>query len=261
MHFRRQKFVGKVRFGYFDAVSADKVVVATENNVLAALSSKTGDILWRRVLESENRGDIKFLHVNQNTKYVASQTGSSGNPFEVITVTGHNPALVRGWDLMNGNLAWEWSLVPTNPENSDNSLWFFKDTNIYHVLPVWNSHIELTEYQANTGYQTKPTTTKITASWITADQCVLTMNYFACTSKDQLLVLDLLAIKSSVQTKTLESTDAKIKNINGQGGFVQVGRQVISMTDLSVVMEDKSNSDLYMDANVIQVAQAKKVVK
>lgn len=223
------------------------------------MSSKTGDILWRRVLESENRGDIKFLHVNQNTKYVASQTGSNGNPFEVITVTGHNPALVRGWDLMNGNLAWEWSLVPTNPENSDNSLWFFKDTNIYHVLPVWNSHIELTEYQANTGYQTKSTTTKITASWITADQCVLTMNYFACTSKDQLLVLDLLAIKSSVQTKTLDSADAKIKNINGQEGFVQVGRQVISMADLSVVLEDKSNSDLYMDANVIQVAQAKKV--
>lgn len=232
----------------------------TEENVLATLSSKTGDILWRKVLETdESRGDVKFLYVTRDSKNVASQ-GSDGDPFGIITVSGHSPILFRGWDISNGNLAWEWSIIPTS-ENSQDSMFFFKDTSIYHVLPVWNSHIELTEYHASSGRQSSGTTSKITAGWITKDKCVLSANYFACLVKDQLLVLDLLAEQNNIRTKAVEASANEIAVVKGQEGFVQVGRQVISLKDLQVVFENRKLANLYMDSNIIQLVIENKDVK
>lgn len=43
---RRQQYVGKVRFSSFDThlQGAKKVLLATENNVFAALNTRTGDL-------------------------------------------------------------------------------------------------------------------------------------------------------------------------------------------------------------------------
>lgn len=43
---RRQQYVGKVRFSYFDThvQGTKKVLLATENNVFAALNTRTGDL-------------------------------------------------------------------------------------------------------------------------------------------------------------------------------------------------------------------------
>lgn len=91
-YFRKQKLIGKVKFAGFDSVSADKAIVATDENVLAALSSKDGEILWRRVLETENsRGEIKFLHVikDSTSKGIIREDDNYG----IITVSGSNPGL------------------------------------------------------------------------------------------------------------------------------------------------------------------------
>jgi len=41
--FRRQNYVGKIKFASFDTVStAKKIIVATEENVIAALNLKSG---------------------------------------------------------------------------------------------------------------------------------------------------------------------------------------------------------------------------
>ena len=239
---------------------ADKAIVVTEENVLAAISAKTGDILWRRVLETDDsRGDVKFLYVTKDSKNVASLT-NEGDPFGIITVSGSYPILFRGWDISNGNLAWEWSIMPTSADAQD-SMFFFKDTNIYHVLPVWNSHIELTVYHASSGRQSTATTSKITAGWITKDKCVLSSNYFACLVKDQLLVLDLLAEQNNIRTKAVDASANEISVVRGQEGFVQVGRQVISLKDLQVVFENRKLANLYMDTNLIQLVKEKKDVK
>lgn len=259
-NFRRQKYIGKIKFAQFDSISADKAIVVTEENVLAAISSKNGDILWRRILESDNsRGDVKFLYVTRDSRNVASQS-NEGDPFGVITVSGHGPILFRGWDINNGNLAWEWSITPTT-EGAEDSQYFFKDTNIFHVLPVWNSHIEVTEYHASTGQQKTLTTSKITAGWITKDKCLLNANYFVCLVKDQLLVLDLVAETNNVRTKAIEVSTNEIKTIHGREGFVQVGRQVISLSDLQIVFENRKNANLYMDSNLIQLVKENKDVK
>lgn len=49
---RRQQYVGKVRFSYFDAhvQGTKKVLLATENNVFAALNTRTGDLCEYHVL-------------------------------------------------------------------------------------------------------------------------------------------------------------------------------------------------------------------
>lgn len=259
-NFRRQRFIGKIKFASFDSISADKAIVVTEENVLAALSSKSGDILWRKVLETDDaRGDVKFMHVTKDSKNVVSQT-SEGDPFGIITVSGNNPVLFRGWDITTGNLAWEWSLTPIS-ENSEASQYFFKDNNIYHVLPVWNSHLEITEYHASSGQAGDGTTSKITAGWITKEKCVLNSNYFACLVKDQLIVLDLLASQNNIRSKALDVPATSINNVKGREGFVQVGRQVISLSDLQVVFENRKLANLYMDNTLIQLVKEDKDVR
>ena len=49
---RRQQYVGKVRFSYFDThvQGTKKVILATENNVFAALNTRTGDLCEYSVL-------------------------------------------------------------------------------------------------------------------------------------------------------------------------------------------------------------------
>lgn len=258
--FRRQRFIGKIKFSQFDAISADKAIVVTEENVVAALSSRNGEILWRRVLETDDsRGDVKFLYVTRDSRNLMIQNNDE-DPFGVITVSGTNPVLFRGWDITNGNLAWEWSITPTS-ENTEDSQYFFKDSHIYHVVPEWGSHIELTKYHASTGQQNSAITSKITAGWITKDNCVLSASSFVCLVKDQLLVIDLLAQQNSVRTKAVEASSSGIKLIRGQDGFVQVGRQVINVASLETVFEDRNRANFYMDSSLIQLVQSNKEIR
>ncbi len=226
--------------------------MATDENVLAAISNKNGDILWRKVFETEeSRGDIKFLHFTKDTRHLVSE---HQDPFDIVTVSGHNPIIFRGWESTHGNLAWEWSMIPTS-ENVENSKFFLKDSEIYHVLPVWNSHIELTGYHASTGHQSKPATSKITAGWISEERCVLSTQYFACVVKEQLIVLDLLAEQNNVRATNLDTPSTLIQLIRGRDGFIQIGNQVISLENLQVVFENRKNENLYMDNTLIQLSQ------
>lgn len=234
--------------------------MATDENVLAAISSKSGEILWRKIFETDDtRGEIKFLYVTRNGKTISHSTEQS--PFDIITVNGNNPFFFRGWNMINGNLQWEWSITATSP-NPESSQFFFNDYNIYHVLPVWNSHIELTEYHASTGQQTKATTTSISAGWISKEKCVLSGQYFACIVKAQLLVIDLLADQNNLRTKAIESPDSAIKVIRGKDNVVQAGKQVIDLEDLKVIFENKDDVELFIDGNnVIQLRQTEKELK
>ena len=88
----RQSFLGKVKFAFFDASthSSKKLFVATEANVLAALNSRTGNILWRHVLE-EHQGAIDALLHHGGT---------------LVSLSGRG-AFLRSWDISTGSLVWE----------------------------------------------------------------------------------------------------------------------------------------------------------
>jgi hypothetical protein len=250
LNFRRQSYVGKIKYGYLDPITAERAIVGTEDNVIASISCKNGEINWRRVLEEKPRGELKYLYMNQNTKNVMSQTGG-GNPLELISVSGTNPALIRGWDISTGNLAWEWNLMPLDLERADDALWFFNEVSIYHVLPIWNSHLELTEYHASSGQQMKSSTSKISASWITKDKCVLSKSYFACLVKNQLLVIDLTSEGTNVKTQTIEEGHP-IEILTGRDGYLKVGRQIINLKDNSIYHESQNGGTFFIDSHLVK---------
>ncbi|XP_052901465.1 ER membrane protein complex subunit 1 [Anopheles moucheti] len=222
----RQQYVGKIVDGAFDTSSVDRIIVATESNVLAAISAKTGDILWRQVLENGPRGTIKLLHVTSPSATGARlNRGSTG--YDVITVTGSNPALVRGWNSNLGTLEWEWSLLPSVAEESASAaIWFEHDGLLYHVVPVWGSHLEVTPYQAVSGQQARSTTSRIAAGWIAKDRCTLAGTFFACGIKEQILALDLSADASSTVVSKPLGAEAigRPRAVRGEPAIIQNGR-------------------------------------
>ncbi|KAF3696705.1 ER membrane protein complex subunit 1 Precursor [Channa argus] len=89
----RQQFVGKVRFSHFDShvQSSKKLLLATENNVFAALNTRTGELFWRHVDKTGPEGIIDAL----------LQHGP-----DAVLVVG-NGRLLRSWDTNIGGLNWE----------------------------------------------------------------------------------------------------------------------------------------------------------
>lgn len=203
IHQRKHDFVGKLKDAYFDGASGDRVIVVTEQNVVAALSVRTGDILWRKIMEKDNRGTIQYLHVTQTEKTELTRSGEF-NENDVITVSGSNPAMIRGWNPNTGNIIWEWSLTPNTPTNAENAVWIYQDSILYHVIPVYGSHIEVTGYYATTGQHVKSTTSRISAPWIVQGNCILANSYFACTVGSQLVGVNLLAENSALIAKDFD---------------------------------------------------------
>ncbi|XP_068727259.1 ER membrane protein complex subunit 1-like [Montipora capricornis] len=88
----RQSYLGKVKFSFFDVSShsSKRLFVGTESNVIAALNSRTGSIIWRQVLE-EKEGKLDALLYRDNTLISSLNAGK----------------FIRSWDTSNGALLWE----------------------------------------------------------------------------------------------------------------------------------------------------------
>nr|XP_055118295.1 ER membrane protein complex subunit 1-like isoform X2 [Symphalangus syndactylus] len=92
---RRQQYVGKLKFASLEfSPGSKKLVVATEKNVIAALNSRTGEILWRHVDKglAEGAVDAMLLHGQ-----------------DVITVS-NGGRIMRSWETNIGGLNWEITL-------------------------------------------------------------------------------------------------------------------------------------------------------
>ncbi|XP_077998701.1 ER membrane protein complex subunit 1-like [Glandiceps talaboti] len=90
----RRQFIGKSKFVTFDQTpsgSGRRVLVATESNVLASVNARTGEIVWRQVLNSGDRGHIDAL-LHQDNYF--------------ITLSGYG-RILRSWDPATGYLIWE----------------------------------------------------------------------------------------------------------------------------------------------------------
>ncbi|XP_072949893.1 ER membrane protein complex subunit 1 isoform X2 [Epargyreus clarus] len=190
----RQTYVGRIKFAQFDTVStAKKIIVATEENVLAALHLKTGEVVWRHVFETASAGNIQLLHVSD----------------KVVTVTGANPYLVRGWNSGTGVLLWEWSMTLNDDEHSEFSEWWVQNNVLVHMVPVFGSHLEVTMYNVMKGYN-KGSTSKLQATW-SNEGCVLTPPYYTCASSNVVVSLDLTSKALQLITKPLSD----LVNVNG----------------------------------------------
>ncbi|XP_029161247.1 ER membrane protein complex subunit 1 isoform X2 [Nylanderia fulva] len=191
----RQNYVGKIKFASFDTVStAKKIIVATEENVIAALNLKSGQILWRRVLEKGYGGHIRTL-------------GGVADG-DLISVSGGVPAIVRAWDLATGHILNEWPIAEQNTDRIKDVKWHIKDGTLHHILPIYNSGVEVTSYDSKTGEKLK--TRRVSAPFITQEtECVLAAPYLACLKGDSSLaivfIIDLFNTNAQPESVTINT--------------------------------------------------------
>lgn len=202
--FRSNHFVGKVIDGFVDDRFA-QVYVSTEENVVAALSADTGSIVWRRVLERGDRGTIKYLHLineestNANSVRLNNKRDDDGS---LITVTGSNLILVRGWNVRTGNLAWEWTITPKHPVDSH---WFYEQSILYEVVPSWESSTaEVFEYNARTGQLVQSAARRISLRTSQAAKCDFIKSFLVCSTNDEITSTDLRTGTSASLVKTAD---------------------------------------------------------
>ncbi|XP_043846878.1 ER membrane protein complex subunit 1 isoform X2 [Dromiciops gliroides] len=91
----RQQYVGKLKFASLEcAPGSKKMVVATEENVIAALNSRTGAILWRHVDKGTQEGAVDAMLLHGQDALTVSNGGR----------------ILRSWETNIGGLNWEMSL-------------------------------------------------------------------------------------------------------------------------------------------------------
>lgn len=200
--FRSNNFVGKVIDGFLDDRFA-QMYVSTEENVLAALSADSGAIVWRQVLERGDRGTIKYLHLiddettNVNSVRLNNKRDDDGS---LITVTGTNLILVRGWNVRTGNLAWEWTIIPKNPVDSH---WFYEKSTLFQVVVSWEtSTAEVFEYNARTGQLVQSVASSISLRSLQAPKCDFIKSYLVCSLNNEVKSIDLRTGTSTSLAKT-----------------------------------------------------------
>ncbi|KAJ4794493.1 ER membrane protein complex subunit 1 [Rhynchospora pubera] len=98
-----KRYIGKVKHAVFHTQKTGRrrVVVSTEENAIASLDLRTGDILWRHVLGKNDAVDQIGLSLG---KYV-------------LTLSSQGSVL-RAWNLPDGQMVWETDLQISNPSNS-----------------------------------------------------------------------------------------------------------------------------------------------
>ncbi|XP_054250881.1 ER membrane protein complex subunit 1 isoform X1 [Indicator indicator] len=91
----RQQYVGKLKFASLEASQGSKkLIVATEKNVVAALNSRSGEILWRHVDKGTPEGVIDAMLIHGQDAITVSNAGR----------------ILRSWETNIGGLNWETSL-------------------------------------------------------------------------------------------------------------------------------------------------------
>lgn len=225
--------MGKVIKGFYDD-RFGYLLVATEENVIAALNVDNGDIVWRRILEKGDRGSVQHLqYVNDDTISSNSLRVSSRQEPDrfMITVTGTSFISARVWNIRTGNLAWEWTMQSNNVRD-EKSHWFSTSTSLYHVQPAWDtSSIEITTYNIKTGH-TESITRKIPVGTVRQQDCDFVQSFLVCTNAGESFAIDLM---SGVK-KGVSKTSARHKIVD-----VSMKTRVYFLTQLFI--EPKSNLD------------------
>lgn len=220
---RTKHYVGKVIKGFYDD-RFGYLLVATEENVLAALNVDNGDIVWRRILEKEDRGSVQYLqYLNDDT--ITSNSLRVSNRQEpdrfMITVAGTSFISVRIWNIRTGNLAWEWTLQSNNVRD-EKSYWFSTATSLYHVQPAWDtSMVEVTTYNIKTGHiETNTRKIPIGSGGVQKQDCDFVQSYLICTNAGESFAIDLA---SSGVKKSISKTSTRHK-------IVDVSRKCLRIT-------------------------------
>lgn len=180
----KRSFIGKVKHARFDN---KRLIVTTQENVLASLSLKNDQIQWRQLMESPVDQQPQLLHLDK----------------DIITVSGTKSSFyVRGWDAPTGSLLYEWSIAT---ERDVDSFWMVKGDLLVHVAPVPGSHMEVTHYNAKTG-EVRSKTRKLVETWVGGpNKCATATPYFVCVSNGQLFWFDVITDEPRARSHSVQA--------------------------------------------------------
>lgn len=204
----KRSFVGKVKFV---SLEATRIIVATEENVLASLNIKTGDIQWRQVLEDPGTSQIEYLQVGK----------------EILTVSGSkNTWVVRTWEINTGSILNEWPLASERTVPSSISV---SNGKLFHTIPIAGSHLEVSVYNLSKGVFSPPKGVfhKVPAPWIkSTSECVSANSYYICLSGN---VLNYVNLEDSSQGFTTQPLSDLIDNFEGSVALIPCNQVVSSV--------------------------------
>lgn len=221
------------------------MIVGTEENVIAALGVENGEIGWRRVLEKGDRGSIQYIFPVIESASSNSLRVSNGQEMDkfVATVTGTSFVLVRGWNVENSNLAWEWSA--TFNEDTQ-AYWFYAQTKLYRVQQNWKAgHLEVMAYNLKTGYpnDSKPKNIPIISSQ--EQNCDFVQQYLVCSVNGEVTAIDLVSGTKNVVGKST----AKAEVVNGVQAMVRVDDKIFNLRTNAQVFAAKPKTVLFSTTN------------
>lgn len=185
--------MGQVTRGYLDDRNG-QVYVATQENVVAALNSENGEIVWRKILEKTERGKINalmFLNDDNNNPNSVRLGNGREDEGSLISVSGDLFSIVRGWNIHTGHVTFEWTTQ--NEKNNAAAHWFDRNSLLYQVIPAWdNSAVTVYEYNTKTGHANTANTRKISLKTNLAKNCDFVDSFLICTSNNEVSSINLL---------------------------------------------------------------------
>ncbi|XP_019873481.2 ER membrane protein complex subunit 1 [Aethina tumida] len=153
----KKSFVGKPKFAEFDG---RRIIVGTDENVVAALSPKSGNILWRQVLEDPKKHSIKYLKVAS----------------EIYSVSGDDTTwILRVWDSASGSLINEWistydKRIPYEFEVNGESLYFVGHDDSTLIVKIYDIQRGIVKQNFVIPFTSQKEST----------HCVLSKLYYSC---------------------------------------------------------------------------------
>lgn len=170
-----QRYVGAVKFVNFGVSSGGNIIVATQSNVLASLNSRTGKIVWRKLLEEDQRGSVQALSLRGNA----------------VIVTGDSNPILRSF-LPTGALNFETKLPFTAPPGV-RSTQHFIDPDDMRVTSVYlyEDHVVISDFSYAT--QVAKNSPPISATFLSeTPQCTLVGHtFYVCLLSDQLKIVSI----------------------------------------------------------------------
>uniref|UniRef100_A0A1B6DQ56 ER membrane protein complex subunit 1 n=1 Tax=Clastoptera arizonana TaxID=38151 RepID=A0A1B6DQ56_9HEMI len=225
----KQNYLGKLKFSRIDSKSAIKrIVVATEENIVASLALRTGDIAWRHILERGDQGIIQLLHTDS----------------EVVTVAGTGPFIVREWSINSGFLINEWTI---QSEKSDKIKWAAYQRKLYQINIKTTKSIDIIVYSINSNAQVTSYSLPVDAADISG--FVLSgLNIFYITSSGKLASLSILGGSEVLQMEL----PGPVTNIDSVDSSNDISSISLTINNKKIVVAKVGNSlkVLQYDINV-----------
>lgn len=179
--------------------------------MLASLNAETGNLIWRQVYEYTDRGKIHLLApiIDEPNDVTSTEVRRRIDDNSILlTISGSGLVLGRAWNLRTGNLAFEWTITQTNP--STEIYWFYDQSAVYSVTPIWGSRLEVNGYSVKSGYNTF--TKEIQIGGIQKNDCDFSQSFLICQTGNQVQVVNLKTGDKNTITSSKRYQLIKVSN-------------------------------------------------